>query len=741
MSIARLVKVMVVLFVILAGINIVSALLSDQADYRKEVTMEHRHQLTVAVNNLQTASADLTRWARAYSVTGDIQEFNAFMNEIDNVQRREGAVAVFEHLNAPQAELNLIQQALDLDEALAGLDDLAFDAVKAGDMELAVDIVFGTEYETIRLQILATLDQLERIVSERTQSEFLSAGAEAELFGNISLVVTILFAVLSILSILTILRKIAPVRSLMKLVEDVSKGNMNVNMNNKNMPKDEIGMLTRDVYGLVEVIRGIVDELSNMGREFSVSGNIDHRVDAGKYQNSFKEMIDAVHGIIDDQMADIKTLLNALNSISDGDFNTQVNDLPGKKMVIPETLRSVLANLKNVNIEMQTMIDEAGVKGKLDFRIDALKYKGGWQEIMTGLNDMVKAVNAPLSEIIDVMESLSKGGFDKKIEGDYAGDFLELSRATNETIVAISGYLAEIRNVLNAVAEGDLTQSVDTSLADRFSERSFTEITGAINGISKQLNNTMSEIYAAADHVLNGARQVSNSAIDLADGTNEQANAVEELNSTIDSITEQTKQNAGNAAEASSLSIKSTENAKAGNSAMRQMLEAMTQIKDSSNSISGINKVIQDIAFQTNLLALNAAVEAARAGEHGRGFAVVAEEVRNLASRSQGASQETKGLIEDSIGRVDEGSGIAVTTAKALEIIVNNADEVLNIINVMSVSSHEQAVAIEQVGAGVELISTVVERNSTLSQETAGASEELNSMAELLKELVSFFKL
>ncbi|MPN13525.1 Methyl-accepting chemotaxis protein IV [bioreactor metagenome] len=174
---------------------------------------------------------------------------------------------------------------------------------------------------------------------------------------------------------------------------------------------------------------------------------------------------------------------------------------------------------------------------------------------------------------------------------------------------------------------------------------------------------------------------------------------------------------------------------------MSEMTAAMDEISNTSNEIGKIIKNIDDIAFQTNILALNAAVEAARAGSAGKGFAVVADEVRNLAAKSAESAKSTAALIEKAINAIDNGTKIVVRTAESLDGVISASEKSAQAIQYIADESIEQEKAVVKVNAGVEEISAVVQTNSATAQESAATSEELSGQAQLLKNLISRFKL
>jgi len=437
----------------------------------------------------------------------------------------------------------------------------------------------------------------------------------------------------------------------------------------------------------------------------------------------------------------VTKLMIALEDVADGNLVVNVTNSDVSKDEIGTLTRDVLTLvdvIRGTSREVAEMVEAAAYKGDLQFHIDEKNYHGEWRKIMMGLNHIAEAVDRPVVEIRDTMIALDKGSFDTFITGDYNGDFLGIKNAVNSTIRDMAKYIHEIDDCLRAIANGNLTRKVSDDI-DFMGD--YSTIKESINHIVATLHKTMSEISMASEQVMSGAKQISMSAVDLANGAQEQASSVQELNASIDMVNEQTWRNVEHTTQANDLSVKSSESASEGNDAMKQMLVAMSEIEESSRNISKVIKVIQDITFQTNLLALNAAVEAARAGDHGRGFSVVAEEVRSLASRSQAAAAETTDFINDSNNRVEVGSSIADSTSKSLDVIVTNAEEVLNIINSISNASKEQAEAIEQISIGLSQISQVVQTNSALSEETAATAEELDSQVEMLMNLVSYFKL
>jgi len=256
------------------------------------------------------------------------------------------------------------------------------------------------------------------------------------------------------------------------------------------------------------------------------------------------------------------------------------------------------------------------------------------------------------------------------------------------------------------------------------------------SSIVASLGRIAQSLRSGSDQVEAAASEISNSSQSLAEGASQQASSLEETSSALEQMASQTKQNADNAGQANSLSQSAREEAESGAKAMGEMITAMDAISQSSDEISKIIKVIEEIAFQTNLLALNAAVEAARAGEHGKGFAVVAEEVRNLAQRSATAAKDTASLIEDAVKKASDGSEIANRAGKALDGIVNGVKKVTDLVAEIAAASNEQAQGVDQVNTAVAQMDKVTQQNASNSEESAAASEELSAQAASLYDVV-----
>ena len=339
------------------------------------------------------------------------------------------------------------------------------------------------------------------------------------------------------------------------------------------------------------------------------------------------------------------------------------------------------------------------------------------------------------NEIQGIVNASLHGDLSQRIEmTDKSGFFEMLSKGINDLVDVSERVINDTVSVLASMARGDLTHCIESDY-----QGTFGKLKNDANATLAKLTEVLEGISTNADAVLTGSHELAQGNTNLSQRTEQQASNLEETASSMEQMTATVKQNADNASEANKLAASAREQAEKGGDVVSNAVSAMSEITSASKKIADITGVIDEIAFQTNLLALNAAVEAARAGEQGRGFAVVASEVRNLAGRSATAAKEIKGLIGDSVLKVDEGSRLVDESGKTLEQIMSSVKKVSEIVAEIAAASQEQSVGIDQVNKSINHMDEMTQQNAALVEEAAAASESMSKQALNLNELVSFF--
>ena len=352
---------------------------------------------------------------------------------------------------------------------------------------------------------------------------------------------------------------------------------------------------------------------------------------------------------------------------------------------------------------------------------------------------LTKGIVNPIKEVQVAMSNIVEGKMEFSLNHTSKDELGMLQDSVRHMAEYLSDIITDEEHILSAFGEGNF--QVYSSIGAEKYVGVYASLLESITSVRDKLSSTLSQINESSDQVAIGANQVSAGAQALSQGATEQASSVEELAATISEISGAINANAQSAQVAKDKATEVKGQAAEGTKQMEEMLAAMGEISETSGEIGKIVKTIEDIAFQTNILALNAAVEAARVGVAGKGFAVVADEVRNLASKSAEASKSTTTLIEGTVKAVKEGLDLSHETSQALQVVVESSKKVLDAVGLIAGAAEEQTASISQIAIAVDQISSVVQTNSATSEESAAASEELSSQANVLKELISRFRL
>lgn len=292
-----------------------------------------------------------------------------------------------------------------------------------------------------------------------------------------------------------------------------------------------------------------------------------------------------------------------------------------------------------------------------------------------------------------------------------------------------------LNRALQNMSDGDLTQNINTPF-----EGEYESLRKNYNATLTTMVGIMNAVVESSSRIRSSAEEISQSSNDLSQRTESQAATLEETAAAMEQLTVSVQSAADGAKKVEDIVSEAQLSAKQSGQVVTDAVAAMSQIEESSNKISQIITVIDDISFQTNLLALNAGVEAARAGEAGRGFAVVASEVRALAQRSSDAAQEIKLLISESSQHVSEGVDLVGKAGSELDSIIARVGNISDHVSEIAQGANEQSTTLHEINTGVSQLDQVTQHNAAMVEESTAASQILRNDAGELANHVSVFK-
>ncbi|CRD64352.1 methyl-accepting chemotaxis protein [Stenotrophomonas thermophila] len=478
-----------------------------------------------------------------------------------------------------------------------------------------------------------------------------------------------------------------PLKQATAVAEGIANGKLDSHIGPQ--PHDEPGRLLEAMSGMQQQLHAVIGGQREMARRHD-AGELSYRIDASVFPGEYGLMVHETNALVGSHVQTLHDVLDVVQQYAVGDLSRDIARYPGEKAAMTTTVDTVKANLGRINAEIKQLASAAAA-GDFSRRGDAQRFDHDFRLMLENLNSMMAVSDDNLGKLSQLLSAIAEGDLTARMHGDYQGVFARMRDDANTTVA--------------------------------------------------QLTQIVGQIQASASSITLAAGEIASGNSDLSRRTEQQAANLEETAASMEELTSTVRQNAEHARQANQLAIGAQSVASQGGSVVGQVVSTMSAIEASSKKIAEIISVIDGIAFQTNILALNAAVEAARAGEQGRGFAVVASEVRTLAQRSAAAAKEIKGLIDDSVGKVNDGSALVHKAGATMGEIVASVQRVTDIMAEISAASQEQSAGIEQVNQTVVQMDETTQQNAALVEEATAAARAMEDQAAQLADAVAIFRL
>nr|WP_298130677.1 methyl-accepting chemotaxis protein [uncultured Pseudoxanthomonas sp.] len=477
-----------------------------------------------------------------------------------------------------------------------------------------------------------------------------------------------------------------PVARALAAIKGVSRGDLSVRTGHHG--RDEVGQMLKATDEMVHMLERFSHETRDMIRLHEAE-DITHRMPED-FPGVYGELAGGINTMMFEHLHAFRDAIGILERYASGDLSQDARRLPGTRAFLHEAMDAAKQSLLAINGEIKRLSQSAAA-GDFTARGDEAGFRQDFLQMVQGLNTMMATSDRNLAQLSALLRAIADGDLTARMEGDFHGVFATMRDDANATVSQL------------------------------------TEIVGGIQMAATSINTAAGEIASGNS--------------DLSRRTEQQAANLEETAASMEELTSTVRQNAESARQANQLAIGAASVASQGGDVVGKVVTTMTDIEQSSKKIAEIISVIDGIAFQTNILALNAAVEAARAGEQGRGFAVVASEVRTLAQRSANAAKEIKGLIENSVDKVSDGSKLVNQAGATMAEIVASVQRVTDIMAEISAASQEQSAGIEQVNQTITQMDETTQQNAALVEEATAAARSMEEQAQALTGSVSVFKL